>query len=168
MSLGADELSHLYDRERRRLECQVQRSVGCRATAADIVHDIFLRLWERADSWAGNPAAFLNRAARNAAVDHLRAERVRRSHAEQAPPDADEAAAPLERIAARQDMERLHAAIAGLPERTRQIFLLNRVEQVSFREIALRCGLSERGVARHMARAVETCAAALREADDEA
>jgi RNA polymerase sigma factor (sigma-70 family) len=48
-------------------------------------------------------------------------------------------------------------ALAALPERTRHIFLLNRVYGRSFSEIAQVVGISRRAVTKHMARAVAVC-----------
>ena len=67
----------LYVSERDRMERQIGRRIGCPSLAGDIVQDIFLRLWERTISWRGEPAAYLSRCARNASIDHLRAEHAR-------------------------------------------------------------------------------------------
>lgn len=71
------DLSALYHTERKRLERQISRKVGCRSTASDLVQDIFLRLWEKAVEWKGDSAAYLSRCASIAAIDHLRAENTR-------------------------------------------------------------------------------------------
>jgi DNA-directed RNA polymerase specialized sigma24 family protein len=68
---------------RDRLESCISRIVGCRATAADLVQELFLRLWGRApdhDPGIARPddaAAYLFRSAHNLAIDHLRSERIR-------------------------------------------------------------------------------------------
>lgn len=152
------EITALYLAEGDRLERQVRGIVGA-ASARDIVHEVFLRICERATAWNGEAGRYLNRSARNAAIDHLRAERRRAAllagllPEQQAPP----AAAAADIVAARQQLERIEAALAALPDRTRHIFLLNRVHGRSFTEIARAVGISDRAVARHMARAVAAC-----------
>ena len=156
--MRVSEISELYESERHRLERQVRWKVGCAATARDIVQDVFLRFIERNQPGPDSAAAFLNRAARNAAIDHLRAERVRRDHARAAVADEPVTGSGFEAIAAREELDRVRQAISALPQVTRDMFLLNRVQGMSFREIARQQGVSERAVARHMARAVAACA----------
>lgn len=77
MSAKTEEIATLYVAEHERLERQICRRVGCRATACDLVHDIFLRIWEKATERTGSSSAYLTRCARNAAIDHVRSESVR-------------------------------------------------------------------------------------------
>ncbi len=158
----SETLGRLYLEEGERLERQIARRIGNASIARDLVHDVFLRVWERAGELRGNPAAFLSRAARNSAIDHLRRETTRRTHAVQAAPAAGPAEDPaFDMLAARQSAEAIRQAIDGLPETTRRLFLMNRVQGMSFRDIAAQCDMSERNVARHMARAVARCTRAL-------
>jgi len=159
--MRVSEISELYETERHRLEQQVRWKVGCAAIARDIVQDVFLRLIERNQPGPGSAAAFLSRAARNAAIDHLRAERVRRDYVRASLPEEPATGSAFEATAAREELDRVRRAMSALPETTRDMFLLNRVHGLSFREIAQRHGLSERAVARHMARAVAACASAV-------
>ena len=52
------------------------------------------------------------------------------------------------------DIERIEQALLALPIRTRAIFLLHRVDGLSYAEIAERCGISGKQVERHIARAM--------------
>lgn len=161
--MNQSQFLQLYVSERDRMERQIGRRIGCPSLAGDIVHDIFLRLWERATGWNGEPAAYLNRCARNAAVDHLRAEHARARLLAEASLRSEALLSPSaeEAVAARQDIDRIDAALLALPQKTRHIFLLNRVHGRSLVEIAAVFGLSERAVAKHMARAITVCAEAL-------
>ncbi|MEL5879126.1 RNA polymerase sigma factor [Cereibacter sphaeroides] len=160
--MQSEHLLQLYVSERERMERQIARRIGCASLARDIVHDIFLRLWERATRLNGEPAAYLSRCARNAAVDHLRAEQTRaRLLAEAARRDEGlHAPSAEDAMGARDALQRIDLALLALPEKTRHIFLLNRVHGRSFSEIAGAFGMSERAVAKHMAKAVAACAAA--------
>lgn len=159
MSAKAEEITALYVAEHDRLERQICRRVGCRATACDLVHDIFLRLWERATDRKGNEAAYLTRCARNAAIDHVRAERTRIEFFGGILPEqyAPNPATPHEMLSVRQDIRNIDKVLAALPKQTRHIFLLNRIHGRSFSEIASVLGISQRAVAKHMARAVKAC-----------
>lgn len=62
---------------------------------------------------------------------------------------------------ARQGLTGVDAALAALPERTRHVFLLNRIHGRTFAEIAAVMEISERMVAKHMARAMAACQSCL-------
>lgn len=159
MSVKAEEIESLYVTERHRLERQIHRKVKCSATSRDLVQDIFLRLWERATDWQAYDPAYLTRSARNAAIDHDRAEKRRKNFFDGIVPEQYGAPAPtpFDIVAARDDLRSVEYAIASLTKRTRHIFLLNRIHGRSFTEIAAVMGISERAVAKHMARAMVAC-----------
>lgn len=159
MSSENNEIAALYLSERDRLHRQINRRVGCAATAYDLVQDIFLRIWERSPLRSGSDSAYLSRCARNASIDHLRAEQVRRSLANGLLPEqyAPPPASPLDILQARDSVRTIDEALAALPRQTRHIFLLNRIHGRTFAEIAEAMGLSQRTVAKHMARAVAAC-----------
>lgn len=161
MIAKSEHFASLYVAERDRLERQICRRIGCRATACDLVHDIFLRLWERATDRDGNESAYINRCARNAAIDHLRASQRRTDFFGKILPEqyAPQPASPHDILAANQSLNSIDEALAALPTRTRHIFLLNRIHGRSFSEIAGAFGISQRAVAKHMARAVAACVA---------
>lgn len=165
MTTRAQRIEELYVKERLRLERQVQRRLRSSNGAADIVQDVFLRVWERAVEFNGDAAAFLNRSARNAAIDHLRSERRRLdfergiTEEQYAPPPPSS----LDRLVASQSLAAVEAALRALPKKTRHIFLLNRIHRRTFVEIADALGLSERAVAKHMARALAACEAVVKD-----
>ncbi|MEO9340301.1 sigma-70 family RNA polymerase sigma factor [Mesorhizobium sp. SB112] len=159
MNVKTEEITALYVAEHKRLERQIARRVGCPGTASDLVHDIFIRLWERTAERLAEPAAYLTRSARNAAIDHVRAEKRRSDLFSGILPEqwAAPPVSPDDAVAARQELRGIDAALAALPTRTRHIFLLNRVHGKSFSEIAEALGISRRAVTKHMARAVAAC-----------
>lgn len=162
MAARNDEFAALYAAEHERLERQIARRVGNRSTARDLVQDVFLRLWERAVDWRGDSGAYLNRCARNAAIDHLRAERRQSRILTGLLPEQRQAETPsaAAHIDGRRQLGRVEAALAALPPLTQDIFLLNRLHGKSFSEIAHATRLSRRTVATHMARALAACEAA--------
>lgn len=159
------DIAALYLSESARLRRKLARMVGDQAIAADLLHDIFLRLWRRAEPLDGNDAAYLTRSARNAAIDHLRAERIRADFVKGTVPEQHAGGVPSPHavLEAREGLSQVDTAIRALPERTRHIFLLNRVHDSSYPEIAAAMRISTSAVEKHMARAL----AALRKAVDE-
>lgn len=138
------------------LAAYVRRYVGSDDLADDILQDLFISIWRDLDRWidAGDalrPLLFV--AARNRAFDHLRAVKVRERHArsvvaledhEATSPEADDA------LLQREIQALLDAAVAKLPPRARQIFLLSREEGLTYREIARRLRLSPKTVENQM------------------
>ncbi|MBS7792334.1 RNA polymerase sigma factor [Roseococcus sp. SDR] len=143
------------------MERRIARRVGCRAAAADLVQDLFLRLWQRPPVDAHAAARYLTVSARNIATDHLRAVSHRAPRAAISPDLPDRSPAPDAVLAGRQELEAVEAALAALPERTRQAFLLNRVHERTCPEIAQLLGVSLATVERDIARALLACRAIL-------
>lgn len=149
--------------QRPQMEALVSRRVGCRATAADLVQDLFVRFWRRPLVQVEELNTYLLRCASNIAIDHLRNEGTRARVSEECmsqPQDVidDQPHAALQ---AKNDLRYVEAALRGLPEKTRQIFLLNRIHGRKYAEIAKVMGLSQSAVEKHMMRALQACKASL-------
>ena len=155
----------VFQAQRARMEALVSRRVGCRATAADLVQELFLRFWRRPEVKVEALDTYLLRCAGNLAIDHLRSEGSRERVAEVAL-QVEEAAmghAPEQAVEIDHDLQRIEAALRALPERTRQIFLLNRIHGCKYGEIANAMQLSQSAVEKHMMRALEACKASVAE-----
>lgn len=151
-----DALARLYAEERPRLVRALRRELGDVA-ANDLVQDGFVRLAARPTSAQPieRPAAFLFQIVRNL-LRNDRAQRARR-HADQHVPADEERLPPTDPFAlleSRDMLARVERAIARLKPRTREIFLANRVEGLSYAEIAERTGLSVKGVEKQMSKAI--------------
>lgn len=146
------DLAELYESEQVGLRAFVRRIVGNTATAEDVVQQAFLNMLSRPDN--GSPdaapgAAYVKRAARNLALNHLRDAR-RRSDVEiedDAPERyADSTPSPEMTALYRSELRRLLQAIADLPPRRREAFILNRIEGLTYDEVAERMGISRNTV----------------------
>jgi len=142
------DLTELYESEQSGLRAFVRRIVGNTTTAEDVVQQAFLNMLSRPDE-AAPGAAYVKRAARNLALNHLRDAR-RRSDVEiedDAPERyADSTPSPEMTALYRSELRRLLQAIADLPARRRQAFVLNRIEGLTYDEVAERMGISRNTV----------------------
>jgi RNA polymerase sigma-70 factor (ECF subfamily) len=136
--------------------------VRSRETAEELVQTVFLRIWEKRESWepVTGIRAYLFAACRNRALDHLRHRRIvdrvalaaggARSE-ESGPADA---ARPDEAIQAAELSEALRRAVEELPERRRAVLVLRWQHHLSNLEIARALGISVKGVEAHVTRAL--------------
>lgn len=135
----------------------VRRAVGGVDSAEDLLHSAFVRLSEySAREGVDNPSGFLVRTAANLAVDERRRVQVRR----ESPIDIGEMlnlsdGQPLhpEVLAARERLEKVMAALDSLGPRTREIFLLHRLDGLKYREIAAQLDITVSAVEKHIAKA---------------
>lgn len=126
------------------------------ADAEDLLHSAFVRLeGYKTDHEVQNPDAFLVRTAVNIAIDAHRHDKLWDfSRDGECTRCSDGAPLQDEVLAARERLVRVNAGLAKLPARTREIFLLHRLEGLKYRELAARYGISQSAVEKHMARAM--------------
>jgi len=123
--------------------------------AEDLVQEAWLRLFRYEESQpVEQPEAFLMRTALNLSHD---AYRTRVSHGEHVVLEEDvliDTAPSAESVAlARERMTRLYLGLSRLSDRTRDVFLANRIDGLPYTEIAKLHGISVSTVHQHIAKA---------------
>ncbi len=136
---------------------RVSRATRGSDEAEDFLHSAFLRLEEyRARREVENPGGFMVRAAVNLAVDEARRDAVRGiadTPIEEMVGLADSGPLQDEVLAARKRLERVRLGLAQLSPRTREIFLMHRLDGLKYREIAETLGITVSAVEKHVAKA---------------
>jgi RNA polymerase sigma factor (sigma-70 family) len=169
-SAGArQQFAALFSRQRGPLVRLLARLVGDRHAAEDLAQDAYVKVATAAETGAvQHLQPFLYQTARNLAFDHLRRQKVRaRVH----PPAGAALAAAVEAVPAadpspetqmldRERVRRFQAALAELPDRARQVLVLQRLHGLTQTEIARRFGVTERTIAKDLALALQHCLAA--------
>jgi RNA polymerase sigma factor (sigma-70 family) len=128
----------LHDRYRQRLFAYVRQMLGAgpRQDAEDVLQDVFVRAYGalRADSRDVMVRAWLYRVAHNRCIDHLR---------RPIPPAADVFEVsrkplhdPMEEAQRREDLAKLVADIARLPEQQRSALLMREIDGMSYADLA--------------------------------
>ncbi|AQQ69063.1 hypothetical protein Mag101_16570 [Microbulbifer agarilyticus] len=134
--------------------------------AEDLVQEAFARMAPQLQTGEiEHVRAFLYRSVHNATIDILRKGQVRESYAQsvQGDPDRDQDSRSPERVASgRQFLGLISRALWNMPHKRRRLLLMNRVDGLSYAEIARREGLSATVVKKHVAKALAGCQEALR------
>lgn len=104
-----------------------------------------------------HPRAYLFQVARSVITRHVRRTRIVPIHAVDDLEQfdfADNAASPEQHAIDRDELRRLAHAIAAMPPKTREAFILRRVEGLPQREIAAQMRISENTVETHISRGI--------------
>jgi RNA polymerase sigma factor (sigma-70 family) len=128
----------------------------------DLMQDTYARLLRAHERGPiESPRGLLFATARNAAWDLFRRRAVANTIPITEIDDSrvfDESPGVIEVVSRRHEQELLMSAIAALPPRSREIFLLRKFENLSQREIAQRLDISEHTVEATLTKALHRCA----------
>jgi RNA polymerase sigma-70 factor (ECF subfamily) len=138
-------------------------------TAEDVVHDVFIRIWERPtalpddDDGAG---AYLFRAVHNACRDHLKHQAILSSYMSRAAVAMKEEELafydnPLNRMMDEERRANLSKAVNALPDRCREVFCMAYLDEKHHSEIAETLNISVRTVEAQVYKALKILRSAL-------
>lgn len=157
-------LQRLMDRHWGGLHRYAERMLECPATAEDVAQEVFVRVWNHRGRWTpgGSVSAYLYRIARNQVLQRSRHRDVRERTAPEIRQRAQKVVTPLETAVHGELRQAFEEAVAELPERRREAFVLVRMRGLSLREAAEAMGVTRRTVANHVYLAATDLEAALR------
>lgn len=138
----------------------LSRRLGGSVDASDVVQDTFLRIQKiSADTEIRNLRAYVFRTAENVAIDHLRGQKSRSRYIADGdlPDTQDDRVSAEQAVDYRQRMATLERAVAGLPHRQRQVFLMHKFDGLSHSQIAHELGISRSAVEKLVMKALATC-----------
>lgn len=157
-------LARVYRDHRAELANFVRRKFGeGPPEPEDVVQAAFMKLAAfDAPETIANPRAFLYRTAKNIAIDARRRLARRAAWAEgegrvEAAEHEESVFTPERVVIGRQEFAVLENAVRALPAKHRRFLLMNRVDGLTFAEIARREKVSASGVAKIVAQALERC-----------
>lgn len=157
----------------RDLRAFLARSLRYPDDVSDVVQETYARLLALSPerrSAVRTWRPFLFATARNVAMDHLRRREVvsldalPEINATDVVLRGSQERRPDEIVNLTQERLLLSRAIASLPEKCRQVLILRKIHGLSHKEIALRMGIAEHTVEKHVSHGVRLCAARLLEA----
>lgn len=130
--------------------------VRSQAVAEEIVQDVMLELWKRREQLAedSSPQAYLFQSARNRSLNYVRHEKVAREGEPYATrPEAIDSNAHSSMVEDEMAIA-VRRAVAGLPDRCREVFELSRTHNLKYSEIATTLGISIKTVEAQMGKAL--------------
>jgi RNA polymerase sigma-70 factor (ECF subfamily) len=144
----------LFDRYKEMIRRHLAHIVRDNAAAQDLLQEVFLRVWTRAEQWNGRGSfkAWLYRIATNLALNHLRSVRRKREQPLEIPDDwtddegdADlvpawmvdaSALGPDKTLELAEQWTLFRRLVEGLPEEKREVFRLVHEMEMSMRDVA--------------------------------
>jgi RNA polymerase sigma-70 factor (ECF subfamily) len=153
-------LQSLYTEHHGWLHAWLRHKLGNSFDAADLAHDTFIRVLGKPRELATlrEPRAWLSSIAHGLVVDRVRRLEVERACMEAiAQLPGPEMMSPEDRMMLTEALVAIDAMLDGLGARARQAFLLSRLEDMSYAEIAAHMAVSLSSVEKYMAAAIRHC-----------
>lgn len=163
------QLEALYSAHHGWLRAWLRRKLGDVHHAADLAHDTFVRVLRVQDGGGGSPQApsdevlrepraYLTTVARRLMLNHWRRASLEAAWLETLATLPERCAPPPEdRLMILQTLHDIDAALDGLAPKARRAFLLSQMDGLTYAQIGIELGVTDRTVKRYMAQAFEAC-----------
>jgi RNA polymerase sigma-70 factor (family 1) len=157
--------NEIYNRYWQRLYVYALSKLDNEENAEEVIQTVFIDLWQKRNSARiENLASYLYKAVKNKCIDLIRQRLVRDRYEEIVLQTSDEGDPSTEELLAFEELKALlKTAMESLPEKTREIFRLNRMEYLSVREVSAALSIPERTVEHHLSQALKLMRVYLRD-----
>ena len=141
------------------------RFVGDGDQAAEIVQDLFVKVWTNREklTLTSSFESYMLRAVRNSAITYINKERAHTDVNERIYTDDSDANDPSETLQSNNLEASYQKVLATMPEKRREVFLASRFDGLKYAEIAEKMGLSQKTVEAHMSAAIKQLREGLKE-----
>ncbi|MEL7534586.1 MAG: sigma-70 family RNA polymerase sigma factor [Bacteroidota bacterium] len=153
--MNRDDFKQYYDKYFDPLRSYLYYRSGNQALATDLSQEVFLIVWQKQLRIfpEQTPAVFF-KIAKDLFVSHLRKQKVRQLHLQNLKLDFSQNEA--EQSMSFKDLQAQYERILALmPEKQRIVFLMNRMEGATYKEIAARLNLSIKAIEKRMNLAIK-------------
>jgi RNA polymerase sigma-70 factor (ECF subfamily) len=148
--LTREQFKYLFDKHFDSVRNYIYYRSGDAELATDIAQDAFLKIWEKQPAAnQDNLAGLLFKIAGDQFVSQYRRKQVMSKFILNSKPDTT-TGSPEEQMEFEELKGRYETALALLPENQRTVFLMSRIDQLKYHEIAGRLGLSIKAVEKRM------------------
>lgn len=154
---AAEALHELFFAHAQSLIGFARRFVTDRETAEDVVQTVFLALWRNRQTTRidGDIKSYLFTATRNQALNVLRHAQTVLEFERDVQLSIPTPQGHFDRVEYEQLRDAIQRAVNGLPEQSRRVFLMSRLDGLTYRQIASTLGISIKTVETLMGRALK-------------
>jgi len=153
--LKKEEFKSLFDTYFEDVRRYVLYRSGNDEIATDIAQDTFMRIWEK--QMVIEPKTvkgLLFKIANDLYISHYRKEKVAFNFFDTFEPN-DKSRTPEDELNFQELKNAYDAALKSMPEKQRTVFLMNRIDELKYKEIADQLGLSVKAIEKRMSQALE-------------
>jgi len=148
--LTKEEFKKLFDEHFSQVRNYMFYRSGDTELATDIAQETFLKIWEKQNGIDGDRVkGLLFKIANNLFVSYYRKEKRSFEFFKHYEPDA-KTRTPEEDLVFEQLKENYSYVLQKMPEKQRTVFLMSRVDQLTYKEIAVMVGVSVKAVEKRM------------------
>lgn len=150
-----DQFKKIFDTYYHPLKNFLYYKLGDIDVAEDMTQEVFIKAWDKKDTiLLETVRSYLYKIANNLAINHFKSAKNRFEFKLEGH-DRPVSESPEYVMENAEFAERLNQALAKLPETQRVVFLMNRIDDLTYREIAERLELSVKAVEKRMQGALE-------------
>ncbi len=144
-----DQLAYteIFERYCKILVNHAYKMLGNRDEANDVVQEVFLSIWNKRQELivTGSLSSYLYKATKNRILNHIAHEKVVSDYADSISNFIENDYVLADSNLREEELEAIIAKeIALLPEKMREVFLLRKVEELSYDEIALQLNITDK------------------------
>ncbi len=155
MSLNLKEFEHLFDQYFESIKSFVYFKTGNSTVAEDITQETFIKLWEKRNKIKQETVkSLLYTISSNLSKNHIKHQNVVFNFANKQKLQ-QHSESPQQVLEQEEFRQSLQKAIGSLSEAHRTTFLMNRIEQITYTDIALRLDISVKTVEKRMSVAIK-------------
>lgn len=151
--------AELYQRHWEQMAVHAMKVIHSREDARDIVQEVFVSLWKLRNiiELKGPLIVYLLRSARNGAIRHIECHITSNSYLKTLSARVTEGiAAPSSYCEYKELQQQVADAVAALPTKMQEVYLLSRNEKMSYKQIADHMGIAENTVRKQMSNALKS------------
>ncbi len=139
--------TEIFERYSRLLVNHAYKILGNQDEANDVVQDVFLTIWNKRYELiiTGSLSSYLYKATKNKVLNHIAHEKVVSRYTNSIANFVENVYVLADSNLREKELEAIIAKeIALLPEKMREVFLLRKVEELSYDEIALKLNITDK------------------------
>jgi RNA polymerase sigma-70 factor (ECF subfamily) len=153
--LTPKEYQEVFDQFYNNIRGYIYFKCGDQDLAEDLAQDTFIKLWEnRSKIDRSTVKSYLYTIAGNLTINYLKRQQLKYKFVNQSE-QRTEKSNPEFILEMKEYEAKLQGVIETLPEGSREVFLMNRLEDIKYKDIAERLGISVKAVEKRMSKALK-------------